>query len=70
MKKNKQLQDNGKLIIIFGSIIFAWLFLLTIFSIWAWNQHIWQAGVDNDAIYKLMVENANQQNALDNLTIK
>lgn len=66
-KKNKQLQADQK-IILFGSIIMVWLLLLTLFTVWAWDQHMWQAEVDSDAIYKLMVENTNQQNAIDKLT--
>lgn len=67
MSQKKQVPVNRKLIIILTSFAFAWLLLLTAFSIWAWNQHIWQAEVDSEAIHNLMIENASQQAELDAL---
>lgn len=66
-KSNKQVQGNQTAITIFVALMLVWLVALTTFSIWSWNIHLWQARVDNDAIYQLMVENAKQQQVLDNL---
>ncbi|MES2631185.1 MAG: hypothetical protein V4611_04470 [Patescibacteria group bacterium] len=67
MKKRNDLKDIHPLYVIFGSLILLWMVLLTAFTIWAWNQHIWQAQVDSEIIYKLLVDNANQQVTIDEL---
>ena len=64
-KKSKMLQA---IYMISASLILLWMVLLTAFSIWAWNQHIWQTRVDNESIYKLMVDNAEQQVKIDELS--
>jgi hypothetical protein len=67
MKKNKEYVKSQSVQIIFASLILLWMVLLTAFTIWHWNQHIWQARVDNEAIFKLMTENATQQTKIDEL---
>lgn len=65
--KNKKTQKSNTPFIIIGLLLVVWLVGLTAFTAWAWNMHIWQAGVDNDAIYQLTVENAKQQQIIEDL---
>jgi hypothetical protein len=65
--RNKKTQTIKPIFIAFGSLVIAWLILLTSFTVWAWNIHLWQTRVDNDAIYNLAVDNAKQQNVIDKL---
>jgi hypothetical protein len=64
----KNLEKNQSVQIIFGSLVILWLVLLTLFTLWAWNQHIWQAKADNETIYQLLVDNAKQQEKIDELS--
>lgn len=68
MKTNKEYVKSQSVQIIFVSLILIWMVLLTAFTIWSWNQHIWQARVDNEAIFQLVTENANQQVKIDELS--
>jgi len=67
MKSIKNLQKNQKIFILFGTVVLVWLVLLTVFAIWAWEIHIWQARVDSESIFRLMVENGEQQIEIDAL---
>ena len=68
MNKKKEHSKSQSVQIIFASLILLWMVLLTAFTIWHWNQHLWQARVDNEAIYKLATDNANQQIKIDELS--
>jgi len=68
MKTNKEYVKSQSVQIIFVSLILIWMVLLTAFTIWSWNQHIWQARVDNETIFQLVKENANQQVKIDELS--
>jgi hypothetical protein len=70
MKKNQKTQNNQRNVIfsILGTLVVAWLIVLTIAIAWFWNQHMWQAKVHSDSIYQLMVENGKQQAIIDELS--
>lgn len=65
--KNKINQLRAPATLLFRFLIVGWLALLSWFSVWAWNQHMWQAKADSEAIYHLMVENGKQQFEIDEL---
>lgn len=69
MTKKQKISPN-KLTIIFGSIVTLWLVLLTVFAVFSWDMHILQAKSDADTLFRLSVENAEQQQTLDELNSK
>lgn len=70
MKKNQKTQNNQRNVIfsILGTLVVAWLIVLTLAIGWLWNQHMWQAEVHSESIYQVMVENGKQQAIIDELT--
>lgn len=64
--KNKKTQ-NETMTGIISLLAIVWLVALTVFTLWAWSMHVLQSKVDNEAIYQLRVENAQQQQIIDNL---
>lgn len=68
MKTTKAVRSSSALYIIFLSIIFLWLALLTKYAIDSRDIQQIQAKNDSEAIYKLMLENAKQQEKIDELS--
>ena len=67
MKNTTKTRDSRVITLTIGSIIFAWLTLLTVYAIDGRNQQLQQAKADSEAIYKLMVDNGIQQEQIDEL---
>lgn len=67
MRSKTRTPNNLQLQLIIGSVILAWLILLTAYVIDSRNQQMQQAKTDGEAIYKLMVENGIQQEKIDGL---
>ena len=69
MKTKKDLSEKSQALnIILLSVIFLWLALITKFAIDSRSYHLQQAKHDSEAIYQLMIQNAEQQTAIDELS--